>query len=210
MISYIGFPLGVHKDWERPALPEIVGISDPNLPSEYGRLVGLHRVMGDNITYGTCVPTMCCNALQTYLGRRNIFNIIPDSIAPQILKIFDPTLMAGMIPEDMFEWWKVNPICGYKLDSYRVLHPSDRQQIMSSIVARGGVGFIVALTDAQMNSNLWLPIQGNPVGEHAIYNDQIDGPYSVSSWGMEQLISPEFINDPNFTLVSYDFEIIPA
>lgn len=214
--QYAAMPMGVHHAWAPKTAPETVGLVLPEPPAR-SRIIGTNRVLGDNNKIGSCVPTMCVNAVQTLLSRQGNETPLPDDLAVQAYSAVtgynpaDPATDQGTDPEQMFEWWLNNPIAGFKLKAApRLLNPLDQFGVHAGIARSGWVGLILNLSTNQQNEITFI---GDGVagswGRHAVLADQNDGPTGTTCWGAEKWIANSFFAN-GYVLAAYEFDLVPA
>jgi hypothetical protein len=208
--------LGIHASW-RPGLVTPRPAATLPIPDVWGRDVDTPRVAGHNDMVGDCVPTMCCNAVQTLLGRRGVRTPIPDGLAVDVYAAVtgyspaDPASDQGTDPDAMFAWWKANAISGYRLREAIAITPQDEQAMMRAVSQDGGAGLIVNLAVEQQNEVIWTPA-GTPGswGRHALFADQRVGATGATSWGLEKWIAPAFMAAAERVVAAYVFDLVPA
>lgn len=207
--------LGVYKGWVPTAnIPAKVMLASELPPPAYGRNSQTNRVAGFNMTVGDCVPTGCCNYVQTAMGRQGSFAAIPDSLPIGIYSDVtgytpqDPSSDRGTLPDQMFAWWKENSIAGYRLKNVGLIHPKDDITYHAAIAKKGAVLAIINLAVEQQNQIEWSAA-GEPGtwGAHCVCIDQYDGPAGCTTWGESKWIDRSFF-DKGYVVQIYDLDVI--
>jgi len=189
--DYARMKLGVHKNWSPVAPAQRVAAAPQKTlpPFAYSRVMPTPRVLGHNDLVGDCVPTGCCQAVQTLLGRAGNFtplsNDLPLAIYSEVTGYnpAEPNTDQGTDPNAMFDWWKQNAIAGYRLAGATVIDIAD-YALESAVAENGFVCGVVALSLEQQNQIDWTAA-GTPGswGMHFIVFDQYDGDTGFTKWG---------------------------
>ena len=187
-------------------------------PVAYSRIISTPRVEGHNDLIGDCVETAACNAVQTARARSGM-------LAPQISNDLAATLYGeitgytalnpasdrGTDPDELFAWWRKNPIASYRLGQISAIDPQAEPAIRHVISRAGGIFLVLALGLAQQNQLVWAAA-GTPGswGYHAVWADGYDGALTgCTSWGEAKPMDRSFFA-AGFVVGAYALELVKA
>lgn len=205
-------------DWQegRVHVSSPVFVGTEELPPAHAR-GAQQRYCGDNTIAPDCVQVACINyVINTKASLRPSepanFMPVPVELGLQIYKDVnhaDPLAPGaqGTDPVRMFEWWKENPILGFKLKRARAIDPHHEDGVKLTILRRTSAFFVVKLTQAQQAMGPWGYEEGSPLwGYHAICGDEwMEALLAGTSWGQEQILKTGFISHQLMGV--YDLEI---
>jgi hypothetical protein len=195
--------LGLVWDHERFLVTEADEALMAEAPQEaWGRIEMCPRIQGHNDTVGDCAVVAAFNYVQAAMAElgdyRSLGNDEPLRVYSAVTGYVagDPATDKGTNPIDLFNWWKVNDIGGYRLSSYTMIAAKDEQTIRRTIEVTGGAFVCFNMTQAQYNQRLFQPVVGSTlVGGHAVFADEFDGAVTwLTSWGAPYAMDRSFFN----------------
>jgi len=194
--------LGLPKLWKPKLIPARPAINLAVPPNAFGRMQNAQRIEGFNMSIGDCMPTGIINGVIDFLVRRGTpMSIVPNVLAQDVYSAVtgyvkgDPSTDNGTDPDQFFAWWKVNPILGWKLNTVTLIDPRNDYLVKGRLSAVGWLGAVLDLTVDQQNQIVWSASPSAPQwGYHYVNVDGYDGPYTATSWGLEQFIDESFFD----------------
>lgn len=206
--------LGLPKLWQPKLIPARAAASLAVPPNAFGRMQTAQRIEGFNMSIGDCMPTGIINGVIDFLVRRGVpMSTVPNVLAQDVYSDVtgyvkgDPSTDNGTDPDQLFAWWKINPILGWKLNTVTLIDPRNDYLVKGRISAIGWLGLVLNLTLDQQNQIVWAASPSAPPwGFHYVNVDGYDGPYTATSWGLEQFID-ESLFDCGQVVQVYEFTL---
>ena len=182
------------------------------------REVSAPRLLAHNDEIGNCAIVAALNCIQGYLGWEGNFNPLPAQYGIKYYSAvtgYVPGVAStdkGTDPEQLFAWWQVNPIAGFKLKEVFPINPADINGLKNAIYGPGnqsrGVFLCVELANEQIGAYQWSASTPNLANGHAIWaDDYIADRINGTSWGCLEQINESFF--PAQAAMAYALKILP-
>ncbi|MDE1905105.1 MAG: hypothetical protein KGH75_01460 [Rhodospirillales bacterium] len=196
--------------------------SNADLPA-WSRIEGTPRIGKANLTVGCCAAVAAVMRVQSELAFIKDFTPISEYEALRVYSIvggYDPSKTQpdgynptdnGINPEVLFQWWKENPISGYKLLYSNAINPVDLVGLKASVRYYRGAYLAMELSLQNQNQNPLLPdgTKGS-WGGHAVFDDgYIADRFDGTSWAQELSQTDSYFTN-QFVVAAWALEIAKA
>jgi hypothetical protein len=184
-----------------PIQPPMIGV--PLILPAWHPVIGTPVCEGLNTDHSDCATTAAANAVLATNGKLGVFTPIANEVP------FDLYTQLGGMPEDigldpatLFNWWLVNPFCGYKLKSISGIDLNDGRGLRQAIEDNNFAFLTCWLTQSQMTQDQWNPVSGEPsIGNHMVCLTGYEASsFSEDTWGLRDGMTDAFIAAQGFNL----------
>lgn len=168
-------------------------------PSDYAyeMIHGTPVTLGQNDIHGTCLVVMAFNAGNVKSMRDKGIVRPVDNQAPYDLycELGGMPQDEGLQPDILLNYWRANPINGYRLDAIAALATNDTISIRETVREFGFCLTTATLSQAQLGQQIWQVVPGSPLaGGHAFLTTGFIGGYANDdTWGMQRKYDWNFL-----------------